>query len=317
MSAKDSAAFRAIEKQIGLLGADVEATKLMVRRVDVANATEALIMSQVRELQRYMRNLQALIDARVPSDAYGTLKEAVDALETIIPQVDARLLDSEASLRSYVDESIPVVSNDVALRVYQEERSKEIECVPKKEYLAKVGGLKKLIEELDQRMDIADKNAVSRSFIQGKQTLQANIKRRLTVRQRDFFDRWIKNSPKLQADKEKIDKLKGFKTFWPHFKSYCEKLTYKSHFDKWKSRVERLQTWDLYHHRLKKNILYWRDRACPDIKEGPEEVESDDCNKSYSRIPGQEKEEEEEEEEQNVGEELAEEENSDSTKSKS
>ena len=46
----------------------------------------------------------------------------------------------------------------------------------KKEYLAKVGGLKKLIEELDQRMDIADKNAVSRSFIQGKQTLQANIK---------------------------------------------------------------------------------------------------------------------------------------------
>ena len=73
----------------------------MVRRVDVANATEALIMSQVRELQRYMRNLQALIDARAPSDAYGTLKEAVDTLETIIPHVNARLLDSEASLRSY------------------------------------------------------------------------------------------------------------------------------------------------------------------------------------------------------------------------
>ena len=98
MSAKDSGAFRAIEKQMGLLEADVETIKLLVRRVDVANATEALIMSQVRELQRYVRSVQALIDARAPSDAYGTLKEVVNTLETIIPQVDERLVDSETAL---------------------------------------------------------------------------------------------------------------------------------------------------------------------------------------------------------------------------
>ena len=86
------------------------------------------------------------------------------------------------------------------------------------------------------------------------------------MRQRDFFDRWIKFT-QAAADKEKIDKLKGFKTFFGLTLSRTvKKLTYKTHFDKWKSRVERLQTWDLYHHRLKKNILYWRDRACPDIK---------------------------------------------------
>ena len=65
MSAKDSATFRAIEKHMGLLEADMETVKLIVRRVDVANATEALIMSQVRELQRYTRNLQTLIDVRL------------------------------------------------------------------------------------------------------------------------------------------------------------------------------------------------------------------------------------------------------------
>ena len=294
MSAKDSATFRAIEKHMGLLEADMETVKLIVRRVDVANATEALIMSQVRELQRYMRNLQTLIDVRAPSDAYGTLKNVVDTLETIIPQVDERLADSEASLKSYVDECIPVVSNEVALRVYQEERSKEIEFVPKKEYLTRVAGLKKLIEELDNRMEIADKNAVSRSFIQGKQTLQANIKRRLQVKQRDLFDRWMKFT-EAAARQEKFNKLKDFHAFWPPFKAYAEKLATKTYFVRWRNRVEKLGIWDLYQHRLKKSILFWRDKACPDMKKALLRWKAVTVT---SRIPVYQEEEEEEEEEE-------------------
>ncbi len=265
LSAIEKAKSRALHHKVGLLEADVETMKLLVRKIDLSSATESLIMSQIRELQRYLRSTTKLVDDRAPEGAYYTLKEVVQTVETIVPDVDRRLSDSEESLRQFVEARIPVVSDEVSLRVYREERSKEIEFVPKKEYMSKVEGIAKQIEGVHLKMESMTANAALKSTIAGKKSLNDAMGKRLKQRERDLFDRWIKFTT-FMRHKDEMEKLKHFRTFWPRFKSYVETLAYKTYFTKWSTRVSRLRTWDLYKHRLKKSILFWRDKACPDMR---------------------------------------------------
>jgi hypothetical protein len=265
LSAIEKAKSRAMNEQVGLLEADVETLKVMVRRIDMASATESLIMSQIRELQRFLRSTTKLIDERAPDDAYLTLKEVVETVESIVPSVDQRLKDSESFLQDFVESRIPVVSNDVSLRVYKEERSKEVEFVPKKEFLSKMVNFKKMVEGLEQKVDGSIHNLAMKSTMQGKRTLQESVKRRLTQRQRTLFERWIKYTTWARR-RATVESLKHFQNFWPKLKKYVERLARKLYFTKWAGRVSRLNTWDLYKIRLKKSILYWRDKACPDLK---------------------------------------------------
>ena len=145
-----------------------------------------------------------------------------------------------------------MVSDEVSLRVYREERSKEIEFVPKKEYMSKVEGIAKQIEGVHLKMESMTANAALKSTIAGKKSLNDAVRKRLKQRERDLFDRWIKFT-KFMRHKDEMEKLTHFRTFWPRFKSYVENLAYKTYFTKWCTRVSRLRTWDLYKHRLKKS----------------------------------------------------------------
>lgn len=265
LSAVEKAKARALHQQVGLLEADVETLKLLVRKIDLSSATESLMMSQIRELQRYLRSTTKLVNDRAPDGALTALKQVVQTVETIVPDVDQRLTDSEESLRQFVEARIPVVSDEVSLRVYREERAKEIEFVPKKEYMSKVAGIAKQIEEVHLKMESMNVNAALKSTIAGKKSLNDAVKKRLKQRERDLFDRWIQFT-KFMRQKDEMERLKDFRTFWPRFKSYVESLAYKTYFQKWCKRVSTLRTWDLYKHRLKKSILFWRDKACPDVK---------------------------------------------------
>ena len=112
-----------LDKRQQLLAADLESTKILIRRMESQRAQEHLVFSQIRELQRGMRNVSQLLEERAPADALRTLMELVLSFQQIKPLFDNRLTEHEKTLKKgkyYVSHTMSVILKPTTAPITEE-----------------------------------------------------------------------------------------------------------------------------------------------------------------------------------------------------
>ena len=253
------------ERKQLLLEADVEATKLIVRRLETQRAAEHNVFTQIRELQRNMRNVSALIDERAPPESLTAISGLVSTLQTIQPQFNSILTQQEKSIKNDVYSRFNSVAEEISQAVYSENRGKERECVYKSDYNVAMMKTNKIIDGVAQELEDIRSQSSAKDFVAGKRTVNEVIKKRLTVRQRDLLTRW----KLFTLEERKIAQAKAgqrLHAFLDVFKSGLDRVGVKVCFDAWCKRNAMQALWELYRIRVSKMISYWISRVKPDLK---------------------------------------------------
>lgn len=253
------------EKKTDLLVADVEAIKLLVRRMEAQTAVEHSVFAQIRELQRVTRNINAMIEERAPPDALKTLMELVVSLQKIRPLFDSRLNAQEQAIKADVFKALPSIATEISNSVYALNRQKEKQCVLQAEYNVKTRKMDQYMVQVREELDAFIEESGLKSMAAGKRTINEVVKRRMTVRQRDLLTRW-KQFTLMERDyamrKQKLAMGKNLAIIHKAMK----KMGLRNFFTVWTARIAMMRSWDLFRIRCTKMIDYWISRVKPDIK---------------------------------------------------
>jgi len=254
-----------LERKTELIAADVEAMKLLVRRMEAQTAVEHTVFSQIRELQRATRSILQTIEERAPPEALRTLMELVVSMQKIRPLFDSRLNAQEAAIKQDLFKAFPSIATEISGAVYALNKQKEKECVLQTEYNAKIRKMDQYMLQVRQEMEAYIDESGLKSMAFGKRTLNDVMKRRLTVRQRDLLTRWKEVTLMERAYAQRKQKMKMGHTL-AIIQKGMTMLGFRYFFNYWLVRVRTLRTWDCYRVRVTKMIEYWISRVKPDIK---------------------------------------------------
>lgn len=111
-------------KTIAQLRADLEGIRLLVRRVEVHQSVELNVFAQLRELQRFARGLQRLVDERAPANSILDLakrldREVGDTQAEFTRELRQVQTDLE-NVRQAIMEAIPGIARQQGVEVYNE-----------------------------------------------------------------------------------------------------------------------------------------------------------------------------------------------------
>jgi len=255
----------ALEKKTDLIASDLEAMKLLVRRMEAQGAVEHAVFGQIRDLQRVTRNLVQTIEERAPPDALKTLMELVVSLQKIRPLFDSRLDAQEAAIKKDLFLALPNIATEISNAVYNLNKQKEQECVLQTEYNVKIRKMDQYMLQVREEMEAYIEESGIKSMAAGKRTLNDVIKKRFTLRQRDLLTRWKEYTVMERQYAQRREKLVMGKTL-AVIKRNMNKLGFRSYFDTWQARIQMLKSWDLFRVRVIKMLEYWISRVKPDIK---------------------------------------------------
>ena len=253
------------DKKMELLGADVEALKLMVRHIEAQSAADRSVFSQIRELQRTTRSMRQLVDERAPPEALKTVMELVVSFQKIKPLFDRRLSSQEEAIKKELLSRIPGMAEEISQHVYALNRAQEQACVLQSEYDNKIKKLEKYINGIEKDFTAFAEQSGIKSFAAGKRTIDDVMRRRFTIKQRDCLTRWKKVTI-MEREYAIRSQKKVMAEALATWNRGLSKLGQRFFFDYWLKRVTTLRKWDLYRIRVSKMISYWISRVQPDIK---------------------------------------------------
>lgn len=254
-------------QSIAQLGADVEGVRLLVRRIEAHQCVELSVFSQLRELQRFTRSLQHLLDVRAPEDAITNLAsllqhtfvEAYTVVADNARQASQEVRDIDGSIMG----RIPDIARVIAQQNYEENAALThyVEQAP----------LDATIEGITDRVDLLFEKITDLTLLYNKRGIQESsefvrnfIIDKVFKRHRELWGRWMRFT--LWAREEERLQRVGLATQFVFFADRINtRQSMRCAFFDWAKEARRETQFLLFTPRLTAIVRFWKGRVQPEM----------------------------------------------------
>lgn len=252
---------------VAQLNADIEGMRVLVRRIESHQCFELNVFAQLRELQRYTRALQHLLDERAPEHAINNLSQLLQskvaaAYEVMSENVRSAQQDV-AAMEANILDRIPEIALAIAQKNYVDNASltRYVDKSVHDEASASA----------NDRIDLLFEKVTSLTMLYNKRGIQESsefmrnfIIDKVFKRHRDIFSRWVKFTA-WDREEQRLRRAKLATEFVFYVDRVNCKVSVRCAFSDW-TRVARYETkFTLYRMRLAAIVRYWIGRINPDL----------------------------------------------------
>ena len=254
-------------RSIAQLYADLEGMRILVRRIEVHQSVEVNVFSQIREMQRFLRGLQKLIDVRAPADSIvnlsGRLDTSVLDLAQRVDEARRTALEQVVAAREEILATIAPIARDEARQNFEENAAK-FDFVDKRVYDLGVKGVYQQVDLIKDKLTQLFVQVNKRGMKQANEYIKTFIVERMFGRHKDLFHRWVRFTASLreQEVKAKTDVLDS--VCW-HLGRVNARVSLRSAFFDWIAVSERQRSWEEFEARLVQIVTFWMERAAPSL----------------------------------------------------
>lgn len=252
---------------IAQLNADIEGVRILVRRIESHQCFELNVFAQLRELQRYTRALQHLLDERAPEQAINNLSQLLQSKMAAAYEVMAENVQSAQQDVAAMEESIlgriPEMALAIAQKNYVDNASltRYVDQTVHDEATANA----------NDRIDILFDKVTDLTMLYNKRGIQESsefvrnfIIEKVFKRHRDLFSRWVKFTA-WDREEQRLRRAKVATEFVFYADRVNCKVSLRCAFFDW-ARVARRETKFIkYRLRLAAIVGYWIARINPDM----------------------------------------------------
>ena len=255
-------------KTLSQLRSDLEGMRLLVRRVEVHQSVELNVFSQLRELQRFSRGLQRLVDERAPANSIRDLSDKLER-EMSASQADAATKAQRAAaelerMREAMMDVIPAIAREQSQVVY-DANAALVSYVPSSEYAVAMDDVGERLEKFARDLTNLHIMYNKRGMKEANQFLRAFIVERMFASHKRLFEKWVKyTSAHREQETEQRAKVAG--KFCLHVNRVDQALSLRVAFFDWKRESEYHSKMRLYKTRLVSICKFWLERVLPDVR---------------------------------------------------
>lgn len=254
-------------QRISQLYSDLEALRLLVRRTEVHQSVELNVFSQIREIQRFVRGLQRLLDERAPANAIISLSSKVDNDVrdlncALVHYADNARSDLESARRAIMI-AIPEIARQQG-QISYEENAGLTNYVNRPDYDAALVHIDSQLQSFSDKVSNLTLLYNKRGMKEANEYVKSFIVEKILSRQKRLFALWV-SFTEFQREIERLDRVvKGKEFVWKMFHAF-KFYALKCAVLYWKSKVDHMVKVSQYQVRLEGILKYWKERVDKDL----------------------------------------------------